>query len=200
MRIWPLVLAVSLCAGCGRAAPIPPTIALAHVQPQRPTPIAVTSSAIGTDGRIGDRYSAYGDNLSPPVSWTPVDGARAYAIVLEDPNAPGDNPFVHWMIWNISGDAHQLPQGLPNMSGLATLGAARQGKNDSGTFGYYGPHPPAGGSAHRYHFEVFALDGPLDVHADADLPTLTAAMKGHVLADGELAGTYRGPAAEQRSK
>jgi phosphatidylethanolamine-binding protein (PEBP) family uncharacterized protein len=71
---------------------------------------------------------------------------------------------------------------------------AVQAKNDNGSFGYYGPHPPAGTGAHRYHIQIFALDGPLTLHGDADIRALVDAMKGRVLADSELIGTSAAPA------
>jgi hypothetical protein len=71
-----------------------------------------------------------------------------------------------------------------------------QGKNDNGSFGYFGPRPPPGTGLHHYHVQLFALDGPLTLHADADLRALVDAMKGRVLAEGELVGTYAAPQAQ----
>jgi Raf kinase inhibitor-like YbhB/YbcL family protein len=99
---------------------------------------------------------------------------------LWDPDAADAHPFVHWIAWNIPGSAHALPEG--GLSGLV------QGRNSLGKSGYFGPHPPSG--THHYHFQVFALDGPLNLAADADFAKLTVAIKGHVLAQGELVGTY----------
>jgi phosphatidylethanolamine-binding protein (PEBP) family uncharacterized protein len=69
-----------------------------------------------------------------------------------------------------------------------------QGRNDSGGSGWFGPKPPAGHGVHHYHFQLFALDGRLDLHPDADVRTLVDAIKGRTLADGELVGTYEVPA------
>lgn len=207
MRLILALAASLLLAGCGRAASQPeanmaPTpqrsadaLSLARVTPRSPgTPLALTSDAVGADGAIDLRHSGYGDNLSPPLRWKPVDGAGSYAIVLEDPDAPMGRPFVHWLIWNIPLGATALPEGLPATERLAAPQGALQGRNDMGQVGYFGPRPPPGTGAHHYHFEVFALDGPLTLKGGADLGALVEAMQGHVLADGELVGTYAAPA------
>src|SRR5207253_11120846 len=147
--------------------------------------------ALGADGSMDLRHAAYGNNLSPPLRWTPVEGAGSYALILEDPDAPRERPFVHWMIWNIPGTAASLPEGLPNAEHLVTPQNAVQGKNESGSWGYFGPRPPQGHGVHHYHFQLFALDGPLTLKpGETDLRTLVDAMKGRVLADGERVGTF----------
>jgi Raf kinase inhibitor-like YbhB/YbcL family protein len=99
--------------------------------------------------------------------------------VLRDTDAPGGN-FAHWLVWNIPGATTAVPEN--GLSG-ATLG-----KNDAGRVGYFGPMPPGG--RHHYHFVVYALDTTLDLPAGASLGKLQAAMKGHVVGQGELIGTY----------
>jgi Raf kinase inhibitor-like YbhB/YbcL family protein len=204
-----LILALAaalLVAGCGRAAThseatmehhpqhSPEALSLGRITPREPgAPLELLSDAIGIDGVIDGRHTAYGDNLSPPLRWTPVAGAGAYAIILEDPDAPMEHPFVHWMIWNIPGSLDALPEGLPNADRLITPQGAIQGKNDNGSFGYFGPRPPAGTGVHHYHFQLFALDSPLTLHSDADLRALVDSMKGRVIADTELIGTSAAP-------
>jgi hypothetical protein len=104
-----------------------------------------------------------------------------------------EKPIVHWLIWNIPGSIASLPEGLPNNDRLVTPQGAVQGKNDNGSFGYFGPRPPPGTGLHHYHFQIFALDGPLTLKSDAGIRALVDAMKGRVLADGELVGTYAAP-------
>jgi Raf kinase inhibitor-like YbhB/YbcL family protein len=193
-------------AGCGRAAShseptmdhpqrSPEALSLARITPREPgATLELLSTAIGVDGAVDLRHTAYGDNLSPPLRWTPVAGAGAYAIILEDPDAPMERPFVHWLIWNIPGSLASLPEGLPNNDHLVSPQGAVQAKNDNGSFGYFGPRPPAGTGVHHYHFQIFALDGPLTLRSDATLRALVDAMKGRVLADGELVGTFEAPA------
>jgi len=174
----------------------PQALSLARLQPRNPGAVLeMVSDALGADGAIDLRHSAYGDNLSPPLRWTPVEGAGAYALILEDPDAPRETPFAHWLIWNIPGDATSLAEGVPTGAHLMTLQNAVQGRNDNGSFGYFGPRPPAGHGPHHYHFQIFALDAPLTLKPEgADLRALVDAMKGRVLADGELVGVFEAPA------
>lgn len=205
MRI-PLALAMALLlVGCGRAATrseptmdhpqhAPEALSLARITPREPgAAFELLSTAVGADGAIDLRHSGYGDNLSPPLSWAPVAGAGAYAIILEDPDAPMERPFVHWLIWNIPGGAASLPEGVALGEHPPAPASAVQGKNDIGQVGYFGPRPPAGTGVHHYHFQIFALDGPLTLKGDADLRALVDAMKGRVLADTELVGTFEAP-------
>ena len=175
----------------------PEALSLARVTPRTPgATLELLTDAIAIDGTIDARHSAYGDNLSPPLRWTPVEGAGAYAIILEDPDAPMEKPFVHWLIWNIPGSFDGLPEAVPSDDRPNTPPGAVQGKNDSGSIGYFGPRPPAGTGLHHYHFQIFALDGPLTLHSDADIRALVDAMKGRVIADSELIGTYAAPGAQ----
>ena len=109
------------------------SIAIPRVQPYGDGDLVLTTTATDLDGRLADRHSAYHDNLSPPLIWTQVKGAAAYAIIVEDPDAPRERPFVHWLIWNIPCEATSLPEGLPNEASLGLIGGAVQGRNDSGS-------------------------------------------------------------------
>ena len=197
MRLILALAASLLVAGCGRAqgngaAAAPPpgkAVTLALVAPRNAAKITVSSAAVGPDGAFARSYSNYGDNTSPPLSWTPVAGAVSYAFVLEDPDAPGEAPFIHWAIWNIPATATSLPAGITGGPKATAPGNAIQGLNGVGDVGYFGPRPPAGTGAHHYHLQVFALDAPLGLASGAQLGDLKAAMKGHVLADGELVAT-----------
>ena len=208
MRIAAAVLTIALAvAACGRAQThqettvadphrqqhSPESLTIGRVTPRTGGGIQLSSEAFPDEGRIDLRHSGYGENLSPPLRWTPVAGAGAYAIVLEDPDAPTEKPFVHWMIWNIPGQVTSLSEGVPNNAELVSPQGAIQGRNDNDSAGYFGPHPPPGHGVHHYHFQIFALDGPLGLHADADLRALTNAMQGRVIADGELMATYEEP-------
>ncbi len=147
--------------------------------------LAVTSPAFPDGGTIPDRYSSYGQSVSPPLAWTgQPQGTRGYALVVQDPDAPTPKPFIHWMIWNVPAGATKLEEGkVPEGSAQGKLMFV-------GTVGYMGPKPPAG-PAHHYHVQLFALDQPLALADGGDYGALTAAMKGHVLASGELVGLYQ---------
>lgn len=159
-------------------------VVLDRVAARSPAAMVISSPAISANGHIAARNTAYGLNLPLPLRWPAVTGAKTYAIVLEDPDAPGPMPFVHWLVWNIPGGDKGVSEGpLPT--------GAAQGRNDHGAAGYWGPHPPSG--VHRYHAEVFALDTSLAVPAGADRNALAAAMRGHVIAKGEILGLVAAP-------
>ena len=168
-------------------------IAIHKVQPRDEGRLELVSSAIDGNGRIVDRFTAYHDNLSPPLSWTRVLDAEAYALVVEDPDAPTEHPVVHWMIWNIPGELSSLAPGLPLRSRLDHPKGAVQGRNTKGGFGYFGPRPPPGHGPHRYHFQLFALDKPLPMEPDTPLPELLNALKGNTIAKADLVGVYEAP-------
>ncbi|GGY05283.1 YbhB/YbcL family Raf kinase inhibitor-like protein [Massilia dura] len=152
--------------------------------------LAVASDAFRDGGMLDMRFSEYADGVSPPLSWGGVPGAKSYAVIAEDPDASPVKPFVHWLAWNIPADVTKLPEGLQEQPRLTEPEGVLQGRNTRGSTGYYGPRPPAGEPAHRYHFQVFALDAMLAVPFGADRDQLLAAMRGHVLAKGVVTGRY----------
>lgn len=172
------------------------TISLYKVEAREADGPIVSTTAQDPDGRLADRHSAYHDNISPPLSWTRFEGARAFALIVEDPDAPREHPFVHWTIWNIPGEATSLPEGLANVARLTTPQNAIQGLNDNGSHGWFGPRPPAGHGLHRYYFQLFALDQELDMGPRTPLVELLNALKGHTLAKGEMVATYEAPTAQ----
>jgi Raf kinase inhibitor-like YbhB/YbcL family protein len=168
-------------------------ITILKVDPILQTGVVVESTAQEPSGKLADRHSAYYDNLSPPLRWSNVPDVKAWAIVVEDPDAPREQPFVHWMIWNIRGELNALPEALPNVDFLATPQGGIQGRNDMGGYGWFGPRPPAGHGVHRYYFQVFALDDLIEMGPDTPLAELLNALKGHTLAKGEMMATYEAP-------
>ncbi|HEY9219893.1 MAG TPA: YbhB/YbcL family Raf kinase inhibitor-like protein [Phenylobacterium sp.] len=168
-------------------------ITILKVDPQVDTGVVVTSIAQQPDGRLADRHSAYHDNISPPLQWTPVPEAAAWAVIVEDPDAPRDLPFIHWMIWNIPGESRGLPEGIGNAPALVSPQNAIQGKNDMGGYGWFGPRPPAGHGVHRYYFQVFALNQTIEMDSDTPLVELLNALKAATLAKGEMMATYEAP-------
>lgn len=153
--------------------------------------LTVTSSTIPAQGPIPPKHSEYADGVSPQLSWSPVAGAKSYAIVMEDPDAQPITPFVHWLAWNIPASVTQLPEGLQEQLRLTEPDGMLQGATTRGSPGYYGPKPPVMAPPHRYHFQVFALDANLEVQPGADRDQVLAAMRGRVLAKGELVGQFQ---------
>ena len=111
-------------------------------------------------------------------------------MIVDDPDAPTAQPFVHWVIYKIPPATTGLPQGVPTDSTLSDPPGAMQGKNDFKKTGYGGPMPPKGHGVHHYHFKLYALDKALSVRPGLEKKGLLEAMKGSIVAQGELVGTY----------
>jgi Raf kinase inhibitor-like YbhB/YbcL family protein len=140
----------------------------------------IKSSAFQEGGIIPSKFTCDGSDTSPPLQITDVpSGAKSLVLIADDPDAPG-GLFTHWLIWNIPPQTSSIPEGS------ATNGV--QGTNDFGKSGYRGPCPPPG--THRYSFKVFALDRELDLRPGAKRSQIDTAIKGHVIAHGELVGRY----------
>ncbi|RJP32947.1 MAG: YbhB/YbcL family Raf kinase inhibitor-like protein [Phycisphaerales bacterium] len=151
------------------------------------------SPAFDSGGRIPTKFTGDGDDLSPPLAWSdPPQGVAQYALIMEDPDAPRPQPWVHWIIHGIPGDVFALPAGVPREDPLGVPPGARQGVNSwgRGQVGYRGPAPPRGHGRHRYFFRLFALDQPLSLAGGIEKEELLKAMKGHTLATAEFMGTY----------
>jgi Raf kinase inhibitor-like YbhB/YbcL family protein len=149
--------------------------------------ITVTSTAFPEGQRIPARYTADDKDVSPPLAWAGVpDGTRSLALLAEDPDAPR-GLWVHWVLFNLPAAARELKEGIPHDPTLADGSA--QGTNDFGKIGYGGPSPPPG-KPHRYFFKLYALDSKLDLKPGATRKDVLDAFKGHVLAEGQLMGTY----------
>ncbi len=142
----------------------------------------LTSSAMDANARIPRRHVRDGGDVSPPLRWQEVpEEAVELALVCEDPDAPGDEPFVHWLLYGIPADSDGLDEGTSN--GIA-------GRNDFDETGYGGPKPPSGHGVHHYHFHLYALDRPLDLAAGAEKRDVVEAMRGKVVGEAEFVGTY----------
>lgn len=173
----------------GQSAPV----ALRHDATRTTTGLRVTSPDFDADAAIPARHTDYGEGRSPVLRWNEVGGVRSYAVLVEDPDAPGAQPFVHWLAWNIPPDLQELPADIRAEAEPRTPAGIRQGRNDGGGIGWYGPRPPAGDPAHNYHFQVLALDSMLDLPAGATREDLLATIDGHVVAKGELVATSQAP-------
>jgi Raf kinase inhibitor-like YbhB/YbcL family protein len=154
--------------------------------------LVVRSSAFGPDGPIPDRHSDYGGGDSPDLAWSGAPAsAKSLVLLAEDPDAVSPKPFAHWMVANLPPSTTGLPAGLSKEGRLADHGGAVQGGTHAGSIGYYGPRPPAGDPPHHYHFQVLALDRTLTLAPGFTREALLDAVDGHVLAKGELVGTYQ---------
>jgi Raf kinase inhibitor-like YbhB/YbcL family protein len=154
--------------------------------------MTIRSDAFDNGRAIPRRYGEDGEDRSPPLTWSDLpEGTRELALIVEDPDAPRSEPWVHWVLYKIPADVRTLAEGVPSSPTLNTPLGALQGKNSWGTDGYRGPAPPPGHGTHHYHFRLFALDVPLHAAQGLDKKGLIGAMQGHVLAHAELVGTYQ---------
>jgi Raf kinase inhibitor-like YbhB/YbcL family protein len=148
----------------------------------------LSSPAFAPHGDIPAIHTCEGQDRAPPLAWQGVpQGTRSFARVVDDPDAPDpakpQRTWVHWVLYNIPPDLPGLPEGG------ATPQGALDGHNDWQRPGYGGPCPPIG--RHRYFFKLYALDTVLPSLTPPTKAQLEAAMRGHVLAQAELIGTYR---------
>src|SRR5437660_10106615 len=140
----------------------------------------ITNSAFPEGGNIPSTFTCDGSDTSPPLQITGVPSeAKSLVLIADDPDAPG-GLFTHWLVWNIPPQTNSIPEGS------APKGV--HGTNDFGKSGYGGPCPPSG--THRYSLQIFALHRELDSRSGAKRSQVDAAMKGHVIAQGELVGRY----------
>lgn len=175
--------------------PDPPKDGIPATQPDQdkdvPMSIVVESSAFASNAPIPIKYTGDGDDISPPLKWSKLpEGVKELALIADDPDAPTPEPWVHWVIYNIPPDAPGLPENVDKSGEPSQPPGARQGKNSFGKVGYGGPAPPPGHGLHHYHFKVYALREPLEAKAGLTKKELLELMKGRVLAQGELVGTY----------
>ena len=153
--------------------------------------LTLKSIAFDNGDTIPSKYTCKGEGISPPLAWTNVpQTARSLILIVDDPDAPDPKApkmtWVHWVLYNIPPDVSALPEGL--VSAKLPPGT-KEGVNDWKRPGYGGPCPPIG--RHRYFFKLYVLDTVLK---DMNSPTkaeVETAMKGHVIAQTEILGTFQ---------
>ncbi len=153
--------------------------------------IKIQSPAFAANAPIPKKHTGEGPDVSPPLAWEGVPPAsKEIALICDDPDAPRSEPWVHWVLYKIPATSKGLPEGLAARGTLTTPPGALNGTNDFGKIGYGGPMPPKGHGTHHYRFRIYALDAALILKPGVTKQQLLTAMKGHVLAEGELVGTY----------
>ncbi|MFD6154928.1 YbhB/YbcL family Raf kinase inhibitor-like protein [Nocardia sp. NPDC060256] len=160
-----------------------------------PALITLTSTAFADGTPIPQRHAGkgVGDDISPPLKWAGVPASTVeLVLIVEDPDVPLPRPIVHCLVTGIDPQVNELPEGVLNLE-------RGQVSNDLpfhigvGAFkrrGYAGPRPIPGHGPHRYVFQIFALDTTSGLRGDATLAKTLLAINGHVIARGELTGTY----------
>ena len=193
------------CAGAVTALAAIPSWSLLHAQ-TAPATMVVSSATIKSMDVIPAEHTADGKDVSPALTWTGVPAAtREFALIMDDPDAPMPQPFVHWVIYKIPPTAKGLPAAIPAgpvsvsgvagaIQGLTGFDAFRRANAPPSAPGYRGPAPPPG-KPHHYTFTVYALDAPLDVKEGLTKAALLKAMEGHIIGQGQLVGLYERKAA-----
>ena len=146
----------------------------------------ISSPAFADGQRVPTKYTADGDNISPPLDWSDAPaGAKSFLLVVEDPDAPSGT-FYHWGLYNLQ--TRGVPEGFASADRQDDIESAM---NDFGAPGYRGPAPPPGHGTHHYHFKVAALDvAAIDPPAWAKVADVWRVAKKHVIGEAELVGTY----------
>ena len=141
----------------------------------------ISSPAFQEGGTIPEKFSKNGQNVNPElrIESAPAE-AKSLVLIVDDPDAPV-GLFTHWLVWNIDPKTTEIAENSVPKGAL-------QGTNDFPGSGYDGPQPPSG--THRYYFKIFAVDRTLDLKSGAKRREVDAAMRGHVIAQGELMGRY----------
>jgi Raf kinase inhibitor-like YbhB/YbcL family protein len=149
--------------------------------------LTLSSKAFTHEASIPAEHACTDANVSPPLGWDEVpEGVLAFAVIVDDPDAPGGT-WVHWVLYDIPADKRELPAGVPTIG--RGVDGMKQGKNDFKRVGYGGPCPPPG-PPHRYVFRLYALDGPSGLAPGASKADLLSAMRGHIVGEATLVGTF----------
>jgi len=153
-------------------------------------PFSLRSPSFESQGAIPAKHTCQGDDASPALTWSDAPaGTNSFALIVDDPDAPDPRApkttWVHWLLYNLPATTAALPEAA---TAADLPPGTREGINDFKRTGYGGPCPPIG--RHRYFHKLYALDVVLpDLHKPTKAQ-LETAMRGHVLAEAQLVGTY----------
>lgn len=153
-------------------------------------PLTLTSSSFTQNAAIPREHTCEGEDTSPPLEWTDAPaGTRSFALIVDDPDAPDPaapkRTWVHWVLYNLPASATRLSADADG-SGLPE--GTRVGRNDWNRAEWGGPCPPIG--RHRYFHKLYALDTELPDLGEATKSEVEQALRGHVIEQAELVGTY----------
>jgi Raf kinase inhibitor-like YbhB/YbcL family protein len=155
--------------------------------------MTVTSPTLKAGEPIPTDHTADGKNISPAIMWSNAPAAtKSFALIMDDPDVPMPQPFVHWVLYKIPGTAKGIPENVPIDPATpmpSEIAGAVQGVSGFRRPIYRGPAPPPG-KVHNYHFTVYALDAELDLAPGLNKQLLLEAIKGHVIGQGQLVATY----------
>lgn len=152
--------------------------------------LSLSSPAFADGGRLPDRFTADGAGISPPLAWSgEPELTKSLVLIVEDPDAPAQDPLVHAILFDIAPGTHALDEGAI-AAGPHDAALGETGRNSFFGAGWLAPDPPTGHGEHRYVFQLFALDTPVDLTGHPGRGAIRDAIECHVLAAGVLTGTY----------
>ncbi len=165
----------------------------ARTEPKEATmaQFTLTSPSFRNNQPMPAKHSCEGADASPALKWEGAPAVtKSFALICDDPDAPGGT-WIHWVAYGIPVAITELPESVAKTDTVAAPAGMKQGVNDFGRVGYGGPCAPRGHGVHHYHFRLYALDTELNLAPRVKRSQLDAAMKGHILAQAELVGTYQ---------
>ncbi len=146
------------------------------------------SPAFEDGGTIPVKYTCDGENLSPPLRWKGLpEGARYVVLIVDDPDAPTHDPFVHWVAYHIPAAWRKLDEGISGRGGSDFA----EGINDFKRRGWAGPCPPRTHGTHRYYFKLYAVKGMPILTPGLRKQEVLQAIGPYVLDRTTLIGTYQ---------
>ena len=146
--------------------------------------VQVRSIAFEPNASLPVSCTAEGVGAPPPLHWTNLpESTQSVVVICEDPDAPALEPFLHWLVYGIPADIDGMDAQSQHDWSI--------GKNSRGETSFTPAAPPSGHGLHHYHFQVFAVDVPVVLKPGAERRDLFEVMTGHVLAWGEIVGTYQ---------
>lgn len=147
-----------------------------------PSTLEFSIDGIDDGGEIPVEFTCDGDEIPPVVTVeSSPEGTLQLAFVVDDPDAPTEEPFVHWVVYGIPGNTSSFTDGEE---------ALLYGVNDAGNEGWTGPCPPEG-EEHEYDFTLFALNRPLELEPGLDGRELEDAIEDATIAETDVSATYR---------
>jgi Raf kinase inhibitor-like YbhB/YbcL family protein len=149
----------------------------------------LSSQDFVAQGAIPTSCTCQGANKPPRLAWSNAPSTtKSFVLICDDPDAAGNQPWVHWVVYNIA----PTKKDLSYITGRAQKfsDGTKQGINSFSKRGYDGPCPPVGHGVHHYHFTLYAIDTVLTLSANATKSEVLAAIKEHTITQTELIGTY----------
>lgn len=148
----------------------------------------ISSPAFADGQALPKKYTCEGADVNPALQFDNVSkNAQSLTLIVDDPDAPTPQPWVHWIVINIPVTLRELPEDVK----IASLSGARELTNSFNKMAWGGACPPKGHGVHRYYFTLYALDKVLDLEQTASRAALEQAMQGHVVGKTQLMGTYK---------